>query len=451
MMRTRARLSIFSLLFLLLLGVKAEARPIALAWDANTEPNIAGYVVVYGFASRTYTTTVDVGNKTTVTLQNLPDNQPLYFAVKAYNTSNLMSSPSSEVSIPSAGSRISIDSPGNNAMVMQPFSIRGWAADSSSFAGTGVDAVHVYAYPGSMSSTAIFLGPASYGAARTDVASALGGSRFTNTGYALPVTKLKAGTYVFVVYAHSTVTGTWAAATRTIRVGAGPLLNIESPTSGSLVGQPFYVTGWAMDTRAAKGTGVNAVQLFSQPVGGGPVSLLGNATLIYRPDLAATFGSKYGGAGFVIAVTGIPAGQYVLTAKARSTVTNTWIISATTVITSGPLTSIDTPRGPTPVSAGFSISGWSIDLRSTSGPGISAVHVYAYPVTGGSAIFLGAADVNQSRPDVEAIYGAEFENCGYQLPVTQPLSPGKYLFVAFPYSSVSNGFATPYQWTVTVQ
>ena len=333
---------------------------------------------------------------------------------------------------------------------MQPFAVTGWAADAASFVGTGIDAVHIYAYPGSMSATPVFLGAASYGAARSDVASALGGSRFTNSGYSLPVTRLKAGTYVFVVYGHSTVTGTWAAATRTIRVAAGPLITIESPTSGNLVGQPFYVTGWAMDSRAAKGTGVNAVQIFSQRVGGGPVTLLGNATLIYRPDVAASFGSKYGGAGFVLAVTGIPAGQYVLTAKARSTVTNTWIISTTAVITAGPLTSIDTPDGFTPVSAGFSISGWSIDLRSTSGPGISAVHVYAYPTAGGAPIFLGAASVSQSRPDVEAIYGTRFQNCGYQLPVMTPLSPGKYLFVAFPYSSVSNSFATPYQWTVTV-
>ena len=96
-MRTRARLSVFFLFFLLLIGVKAEARPIALAWDANSESNIAGYVVVYGYASGAYTANVDVGNKTTVTLQNLPDSKVLYFAVKAYNTSGLMSAPSSEV------------------------------------------------------------------------------------------------------------------------------------------------------------------------------------------------------------------------------------------------------------------------------------------------------------------------------------------------------------------
>src|SRR6185295_5955004 len=138
MMRTRDWLSVSFVLFVVLLGVKAEARPVSLAWDANTESNIAGYVVVYGYASGAYTASVDVGNKTNVTLQNLPDNQKIYFAVKAYNTANLVSGPSSEISIPSAGARISIDSPANNALVRQPFSVTGWAADASSFVSVGV-------------------------------------------------------------------------------------------------------------------------------------------------------------------------------------------------------------------------------------------------------------------------------------------------------------------------
>jgi hypothetical protein len=295
------------------------------------------------------------------------------------------------------------------------------------------------------------VGRAAYGGARTDVAAALSASRYTNTGFGLTVTSLKAGTYVFVVYAHSTVTGAWGAVARTIRISAGPLLTIESPTQGSLVGQPFYVTGWAMDTRATTGTGVNAVQIFSQPVGGGAVTLLGNATFTQRPDVAAAFGAKYARAGYTFSVWGMPAGKYVLIVKARSTVTNTWVISATVTVTTGPLNFIDTPDDVTPVTTGFSISGWSADLRSTTDAGVSVVHIYAYPVAGGSPIFLGAATVNQSRPDVEAVFGANFRNCGYQLSVTTTLSPGKYVLAAFPLSSVSQSFATPFQRTVTVQ
>jgi len=69
-----------------------------LAWDPNTEANIAGYRLHYGTSSGNYTTTVDVGNTTTATASNLTNGQAYYAVVTAYNTSALESLPSNEVS-----------------------------------------------------------------------------------------------------------------------------------------------------------------------------------------------------------------------------------------------------------------------------------------------------------------------------------------------------------------
>jgi hypothetical protein len=59
------------------------AAQIKLAWDANSEPDLAGYKVYYGTASRVYGTPVSVGNVTTYTVTGLTLGQTYYMAVTA--------------------------------------------------------------------------------------------------------------------------------------------------------------------------------------------------------------------------------------------------------------------------------------------------------------------------------------------------------------------------------
>ncbi|HSN24149.1 MAG TPA: hypothetical protein VLS45_08295, partial [Methylomicrobium sp.] len=54
-----------ALLLVLLISVWARAEQVTLAWDANTESDLAGYKVHYGTASGSYTTVVDVHKVTT--------------------------------------------------------------------------------------------------------------------------------------------------------------------------------------------------------------------------------------------------------------------------------------------------------------------------------------------------------------------------------------------------
>ena len=96
----------------------------------------------------------------------------------------------------------------------------GWAIDRAAASGTGVDTVHIWAYPNPGSGApAVFLGVATYGQARSDVA-ALYGSRYTNSAFALNVTTLAPGVYDIVMFAHSTATNTfnnWAVVRTTVQ------------------------------------------------------------------------------------------------------------------------------------------------------------------------------------------------------------------------------------------
>jgi hypothetical protein len=68
-----------------------------LAWDANDESDIAGYVVEYGAASGSPTSSIDVGNVTSRQFAGLQGGQTYYFRVLAYNTSGQRSGPSNEL------------------------------------------------------------------------------------------------------------------------------------------------------------------------------------------------------------------------------------------------------------------------------------------------------------------------------------------------------------------
>jgi hypothetical protein len=71
---------------------------LALAWDPNTDPDIAGYKIYYGKISRNYTFEVDVGKYESVTISGLVPGKTYYFAVTAYDLSGNESDFSDEIS-----------------------------------------------------------------------------------------------------------------------------------------------------------------------------------------------------------------------------------------------------------------------------------------------------------------------------------------------------------------
>jgi hypothetical protein len=78
----------------------AEAASVTLAWDPNSEADIAGYKLYYGMGSQSYEFAIDVSNQTTYTIPGFLEGVDYYFAVTAYNTYGLESTFSDEVSYP---------------------------------------------------------------------------------------------------------------------------------------------------------------------------------------------------------------------------------------------------------------------------------------------------------------------------------------------------------------
>src|SRR5438445_2759711 len=76
----------------------SSAAQVTLVWDANTEPDLAGYKLYYGLSSGSYQSSVDGGNVTSYTLSGLLDGRIYYFAATAYYLSLAESGFSNEVS-----------------------------------------------------------------------------------------------------------------------------------------------------------------------------------------------------------------------------------------------------------------------------------------------------------------------------------------------------------------
>ena len=97
--------------FILSFPLCTHAAQVTLAWDANTNPSIAGYKVYYGSSSRSYQVVIDVGKNTTHTVSNLQSGSPYYFAITNYNTSGLESGYSNEVLYSTTGTPLPADIP----------------------------------------------------------------------------------------------------------------------------------------------------------------------------------------------------------------------------------------------------------------------------------------------------------------------------------------------------
>ena len=111
--------------------------------------------------------------------------------------------------------------------------------------------------------------------------------------------------YTLVVYARSAQQ--WFPMTTHLSVhqAGTPYMAIDTPLDGTVVGsgQPFVVSGWAIDYDHVSNRGTDAIHVWAVPVSGGsPIfaggSLLGDA----RPDVTAAFGSQFLGAGYHVVV-----------------------------------------------------------------------------------------------------------------------------------------------------
>ena len=80
-----------------LISSAAIAAQASLAWDANPQPEVAGYMLHYGTVSGAYTNVADVGKVTSYTVPNLQEGKTYYNAVTAYDAGRAESTFSNEV------------------------------------------------------------------------------------------------------------------------------------------------------------------------------------------------------------------------------------------------------------------------------------------------------------------------------------------------------------------
>jgi hypothetical protein len=106
--------------------------------------------------------------------------------------------------------RMTIDAPQAGAVVASSFLVGGWALDLAAENGSGIDTVHVWAYP-IAGGDPRFLGVAAVGDARPDVVMTFG-DQFLRSSYNLWVSGLRRGMYDLVVYAHRAATGAFEGA-----------------------------------------------------------------------------------------------------------------------------------------------------------------------------------------------------------------------------------------------
>jgi hypothetical protein len=219
--------------------------------------------------------------------------------------------------------------------VTPPFNVRGWTVDMAAAAGTGMDAVHVWAYPQS-GGAPLFVGAASADGSRPDVGAVLGG-QFTPSGFDVPVARLPAGRYTLVASAYDNLTGTFAVARQVpIDVLPSAHLVIDAP-SGGVVPSSFTLSGWAVDLADALGAGIDAVHVWVYPASGGaPVFLGAAAGGLPRPDVGAVFGPRFAASGFSLAVSTLPPGAWRLVAFGHSSVTGSFDAQQQVVVTLAP-------------------------------------------------------------------------------------------------------------------
>ena len=351
--------------------------------------------------------------------------------------------------------RMVIDAPAAGGVVRPDFRVSGWAFQEGA-PGTGVDAIHVWAYPVG-SASPLFLGAATLGDVRPDVG-ALFGPRYAPSGYHLDVTGMADGRYDIVAFARNSATGVFdmhrLVRVRVLQPGVSVQLVVDTPQPGA-VHENFRLAGYAFDEGTfGPSSGVDAIHVWAQRTGGLPF-FLGVATLgDPRPDVASSTGMAAAAqSGYHLDVAGVPVGDYVLMVFAKPAASTVFTAVQTVNVSVTPSTpalqmSVDVPAAGVLPGGTFTIAGWAATIDGPTA-GVDTVHVWAYPVAGGGPTFVGAAALGGSRPDVGTIFGPGYETSGFTLEVTS-LPSGTWDLAVFARSTGSAVFGAVRVVRVTV-
>jgi hypothetical protein len=114
-------------LWMLLCAPAWAGQSVSLSWNTNAGAAPAGYALYRGTSTGNYTTRIDVGTNTTVTLTGLKEGQTNFFAVAAYNAARVEGAPSPEIVYLVPGlARLTPPKSGNPASISFPAAIGHW-------------------------------------------------------------------------------------------------------------------------------------------------------------------------------------------------------------------------------------------------------------------------------------------------------------------------------------
>jgi hypothetical protein len=227
-----------------------------------------------------------------------------------------------------------------------------------------------------------------------------------------------------------------------------PRLAIDTPKTGASVAQPFQMLGWAIDEGVApgQGTGVDflRVQAFAIPGTSAPVATFTPDYGLPHPPIGALFGAQFTNSGYRAVISGLVPGRYRLEMSVHSTVTNSFVLTRSVEVTvtppfTRPRIAIDTPRPNATVGQPVLLAGWALDQAATIGTGIDQVRILISAPGSFARTSVGAATFFP-RPDVGAIFGANFDNCGW-LFILDGVLPGTYDVTIEPRSTITGSSA----------
>ena len=228
-----------------------------------------------------------------------------------------------------------------------------------------------------------------------------------------------------------------------------PLLQVDSPASGSQMRQPFALSGFALDP-AASNPGISTIHVwaFSST---GQARFIGVANYgLSRPDVAAVYGPQFTASGYSINVKGLPPGDYLvgLYAWVNSTQNFSAVASLSVTVVPAGIVVVDVPASGSTLNPAFYVAGWAIDPAAPTGTGVSTIHMWGFNADG-TALFLGVPDV-VDRPDVAAYFGSQqFLHSGYAKVVN--LTPGTWWIGVYVQSAVSGQFDASQAFWVVVR
>jgi hypothetical protein len=213
---------------------------------------------------------------------------------------------------------------------------------------------------------------------------------------------------------------------------------IDHPANNARVLADLVVDGWAIDDRSPTGSGIDVIHMwaFSLDRPSNPPYFLGAAQYgLARGDVAAAYGARYVASGYRLAVSLPSAGLYVIGVYGRSTATGQFAAVRTVVVDAvdPAQITIEAPAFGAQVTAPLTVAGWALNPEAPigAGTGVEGVDVWAFPVGGGSPVFVGAAFYGLDRPDIATRFGAQFRYSGFHI-TTSLLWAGRYTLAAYP-------------------